>query len=40
MTFQNRDGRSVVAATQNAAFFPPPIRWDGSDNDEGSGEMA
>ncbi len=40
MTFQNWDGRSVVAATQNAACFSAADPFDGADDDRGSGKTA
>lgn len=40
MTFQNRDGRSVAAATQNAASFSTADPFDGADDDSGSGKTA
>ena len=40
MTFQNRDGRSVAAATQNAACFSAADPFDGADDDRGSGKTA
>ena len=40
MTIQNRDGRSVVTATQNAACFSAADPFDGADDDSGSGKTA